>query len=211
MYHNITLMAERRIAIYVRSLARFLYCLRSIVSIITGQRPRRQQCDTSRRFFLCASCARRATLQSYLIRHKRNVSSPCKQLFLFVGENKRDFPARDCSALLHRVLAYYLCTPLMESRISLRNCSFRSLLADTVKMKVNTRCYCSRALKYTSLVRRWQVTKIFMVQPYIEINEACFRRKVTMMTFMVRSTWMNQVLIPFLLFVYLYSSFFVIK
>jgi len=62
--------------------------------------------------------------------------------------DKRDFPARDCSALLHRVLAYYLCTPLMESRISLRDCSFRSqipILADTVKMKVSTRCYCSRA------------------------------------------------------------------
>jgi len=60
--------------------------------------------------------------------------------------DKRDFPARDCSTLLHRVLAYYLCTPLMESRISLHDCSFRSLLADTVKMKVSTRCYCSRAL-----------------------------------------------------------------
>lgn len=73
------------------SLVRFLYCLRAIVSLIAGQRPRRRQYDTSRRFFPCASCARRATLQSYLIRHERNVSSPGKQLFPFVGEISRIF------------------------------------------------------------------------------------------------------------------------
>ena len=76
------------------SLARFLYCLRAIVSIIVGQRPRRRQYDTSRCFFPCASCARRATLQSYLIRHERNVLSPCKQLFPFVGEIDGIFPRR---------------------------------------------------------------------------------------------------------------------
>lgn len=81
-------------------LLRFLYCLRTIVSVIAGQRPRRWQCDTSRCFFPCASYVPRATLQSYLIRHERNVSLLGKQLFSFVGEI-RDFPAPDCSALLH--------------------------------------------------------------------------------------------------------------
>lgn len=69
-----------------RGLARFLYCLRAIVPIIAGQRPRRRQCDTSRISFRIRATRPRPSLRSpracllllahpylYLIRHPREM------------------------------------------------------------------------------------------------------------------------------------------
>jgi len=98
-----------------------------------------------------------------LIRHERNVSSPCKQLFPFVGEISGIFPlspTRPLSAGLFRFIAPrtrdYLCAPLMESRVSLGGRLFVSIAFGRYvpwKWKLATRCY-SRARAHSSLLLR---------------------------------------------------------
>lgn len=118
---------------------------------------------------------------SYLIRHEGNVSSPGKRLFPFVGETNGIFPRAAIVPLYCAV----------RPRVFIRSVNGIPRFTSRTIVRVDRFCQIPRKWKLTHVccelssaldtsLGRWQATRIFMMQPYIERStELALARKWT--------------------------------